>query len=203
MGDRGLSAFLNAQSCSQTRRNKSNAPRSTRSKAKANPKVMRGPFLLIAALCTGAPAIAQDAPTQPTDETRVENAANSFFAALRGKGNYELSELMRPDGLIMISDRMNPEKPNLVIVPNAAYLASRGDPFTELMDYQIIEARDGIGHIWGPYRVIIDGKTTHCGINSMGFIENEEGVWQLGNTSFTMVPPDQCDNLGAPKEPAE
>ena len=139
----------------------------------------------------------------PSEETRVENAANSFFAALRGEGNYELSELMRPDGMMMISDRMNLEKANLIVLPNAAYLASRGEPFVELMDYQIIVARDGVGQVWGPYRVIVDGKTTHCGINSLSFVESLEGIWQLGNSSFTMVPPDQCGNLGAPEEPAE
>ena len=170
---------------------------------------MRGHLTIAAAIIFAAPASAQDAPLDapmlPSDETRVENAANRFFEALRGEGNATLAELMRPDGMIMIADRMNPEAPNLIILPNAAYLASRdaGSPFTELMDYDILVARDGIAQVWGPYRVIVDGKTTHCGINSMSFVEGLEGVWQLGNSSFTMVPPEDCGNLGAPSEPSE
>jgi len=154
-----------------------------------------------------APTMAQDsgadAPMLPSDETRVENAANRFFEALRGEGNATLEDLMRPDGMMMIADRMNPEAPNLIILPNSAYLAGRdaGSPFTELMDYDILVARDGIAQVWGPYRVIVDGKTTHCGINSMSFVESNKGAWQLGNSSFTMVPPEDCGNLDAPPAP--
>ena len=170
---------------------------------------MRGTLIAIAALLTATNGLAQDqtpdSPMLPSDETRVENAANNFFDALRGEGNYELSDIMRPDGVMMIADRMNPDEPNLIVLPNSAYLASReaGAPFIELMDYDILLARDGIAHIWGPYRVIVDGKTTHCGINSLTFVESLEGFWQLGNSSFTMVAPDECGNLDAPPAPLE
>ncbi len=165
---------------------------------------MRGTFIIATALAVCAPAIAQDAPTLPSDETLVENAANRFFDALRGQGNYELADVMHPDGTIMISDRMHPEKPTVIVLPNAAYLASQAKSersINEVMDYDIITVRDGVGQIWGPYRFMVEGKTTHCGINSMTFIETEEGFWQLGNTSFTMVPPDECGNLDAPPAP--
>ena len=170
---------------------------------------MRGTPIAIAALMAATSGMAQDqtpdAPMLPSDETRVENAVNTFFDALRGEGNYELSDIMRADGMMMISDRMNPEKPNLIVLPNSAYLASRdaGSPFTELMDYDVIMVSDGIAQVWGPYRVIVDGKTTHCGVNSMSFVESSENLWQLGNSSFTMVPAEDCANLGAPSEPSE
>ena len=168
---------------------------------------MRGYLTIIAALAVATPGCAQDkapdAPMRPTGETQVENTANSFFEALRGEGNYELSEIMHPDGVIMISDRRDREAPKLITLTNADYLARRdaGAPFTELMDYDIVLSRDGVAQVWGPYRVIVDGKTTHCGINSMSFVEVSEEVWQLGNTSFTMVSPEDCGNLDAPPAP--
>lgn len=171
---------------------------------------MRGILKSAAALTAGAFApfalSAQDAPSLPSDETLMKNVADRFFEVLRGEGNATLDEIMHPDGVIMVANRMDPANPRLGTLTNTAYMASfkeRNAPFTELMNYEALWVRDGVAQLWGPYRLIRDGKTVHCGINSMSFVEVEEGNWQLGNTSFTMVAPDQCDNVGAPPEPVE
>ena len=71
------------------------------------------------------------------------------------------------------------------------------------MEYDVIIASDGVGQVWGPYRFMVDGKTMHCGIKSLSFVEINEDLWRLGNSSYTVLPPEACANLGAPAEPAQ
>jgi hypothetical protein len=53
----------------------------------------------------------------------------------------------------------------------------------------------------GPYRFLVSGKTTHCGVNVLSFVKTESG-WKVGDTEYTMVPPSECDGLDAPEAPA-
>ena len=150
---------------------------------------------LIAAFATSAAAQDDADPATP-----VIAAADTFFEALRSKDQEKLAAIMRPDGTIMIDDRMNGTTPNLLVVPNAAYLQGRDDSDTtinEVMRYESVQVDGNIGLVWGPYRYTVNGKTTHCGINSLTFIRRED-TWKLGNSSFTMVPPEACEALGAP-----
>jgi hypothetical protein len=69
------------------------------------------------------------------------------------------------------------------------------------MVYTAVLVDGDMAQVWGPYRFMAGGKTTHCGIDSLSMVKRD-GAWKVANTSFTMVPPSQCDALGAPKEPA-
>ncbi|MEM6857584.1 MAG: nuclear transport factor 2 family protein [Pseudomonadota bacterium] len=165
---------------------------------------MRGYLKITAALLGGLamPALAQDNESAARE---VIAAADTFLEALRSKDQEKLAAIMRPDGTIMIDDRLNGTTPNLLVVPNAAYLQGRDDSDTkinEVMRYESVHVDGNIGQVWGPYRYTVDGKTTHCGINSLTFIRRDD-VWKLGNSSFTMVSPDQCEAYRAPPAPTE
>ena len=143
----------------------------------------------------------------PSAEREVSLSTGRGCAeALRGEGNAPLGEIMYSDGTIIISDRRDPENPQVFVRSNAEYLANfakQPASINEVMDYNFILVSDGVGQVWGPYRFMVEGKTTHCGINAMTFIETKEYLWLLGNTTFTMVPPDECGNLDAPPAPED
>ena len=82
---------------------------------------MRGHLAITAALLGAliSPALAQDNESATRD---VIAAADAFFEALRSKDQEKLAAIMRPDGTIMIDDRMFEERDSLLVVPNAAYL---------------------------------------------------------------------------------
>ena len=50
---------------------------------------------------------------------------------------------------------------------------------------------------WGPYTFFANGKISHCGINSLSMVRTDDG-WKVANTSFSMVPPEECESIGAP-----
>lgn len=139
-----------------------------------------------------------------TPEQYVMAAAGEFFAALRNDDKTALANTMTEDGVIFVHDRTNPNNPNRVVVISVAdhlagWEASSGS-VEEYMFFKSVQVDGNMAHIWGPYSFWVDGEITHCGINSLS-LEHINGEWLVGNTSFTMAPPSECEELGAPDGP--
>lgn len=158
------------------------------------------------ALIAAAPLAAETplAPEAP-EHAEVIAAVDAFFDALRSDDKTALAQTMDPQGLITIHNRMDPAAPKILFVPVAKHLENwRTSPagLDERMIYQTVLIEGDMAQVWGPYRFIAGGRTTHCGVNSMSLVKRDS-AWKIANTSFSMVPPDQCDELGAPEAPAQ
>ena len=170
--------------------------RSTRTEGGANPAGMRA--LAAISLIAAAPLAAQDPNPEHADVTA---AVDAFFAALRSDDKAALAQTMDPQGLITIHNRMDPAAPKVIFVPVAKHLENwlkSPSGLDERMIYQTVLIEGDMAQVWGPYRFIAGGKTSHCGVNSMSLVKRG-GAWKIANTSFSMVPPDQCAALGAPE----
>ncbi|QFT78819.1 nuclear transport factor 2 family protein [Erythrobacter sp. THAF29] len=152
---------------------------------------------LLAALPAYAPASAQLTVT-PREEAVA--AADTFFAALRSENKAALAEVMIPEAVIFVHNHMDAENPRVSIVPVSEHLkrwANRTAQFDERMIYSEVMISGDMAHVWGPYAFWVEGEITHCGINSLSLVK-QDGMWKVGNTSFTMEDPDLCPVLGAP-----
>ncbi len=153
-------------------------------------------------------ALLADAPADPyaDRDADVRQGVDAFFAALRSDDKTALARQMVPEGVIFVHNRMNPDAPRVDVVPVAKHLENwlKSPPgLDERMDYQTVLMDGDMALVWGPYRFIAGGKTSHCGINSLSMVLTEDGTWKVANTSFTMELPDFCDELGAPEAPAQ
>ncbi len=103
----------------------------------------------------------------------------------------------------MIIDQMDADNPRTITVPVADHLA-RWAKDTRSVDEKMyrdhIHISGNLAQVWGPYTFWVEGEITHCGINSLSLVKTD-GEWKVGNTSFTMVPPDQCADIDAPGRP--
>ncbi|MFN4021109.1 MAG: hypothetical protein ACK4IC_11405 [Erythrobacter sp.] len=152
-------------------------------------------------LIAAAPLAAE--PT--TEQAEVIAAAEAFFAALRSDDKTALAGVMLPEGMIFVHSRMKPDLARVDAVPVADHLArwAKGTRKTdEVMRYDAVLVTGDMAQLWGPYRFIAEGKTSHCGINALSLIKTENG-WKVANTSFTMELPERCAALGAPEAPAQ
>jgi ketosteroid isomerase-like protein len=157
-------------------------------------------ILSIAALIATPPLAAEE---QSPERSEVIAAADAFFAALRSDDKAALARQMLPEGVIFVHNRMNP-KARVDAVPVAKHLenwAKSPPGLDEVMAYDTVLIDGDMAQVWGPYRFMAGGKTTHCGINALSLVLTESG-WKVANTSFTMELPEFCDKLGAPKAPA-
>ena len=167
---------------------------------------MKALLAITAALLAAAPLVAQTAPersAQPVVE--VIASADAFFAALRSDDKTALSRQMIADRIIIVTDRMDPAQPRETSIPVAKHLenwAKSPQGLDEHMIYRSVILLGDTALVSGPYRFLANGKTTHCGTNMLMFEQTESG-WKLGDTSFTMEPPSECERLGAPAAPAQ
>lgn len=158
--------------------------------------------ILAAAAALPAAPLAAAEPAPGHEE--IIAAADAFFAALRSDDRTALARQMDTRGTIYVHDRMNPTAPRIMVIPVADHLArwAKGTATVdEVMRYDTVLVDGDMAQMWGPYRFISDGQTSHCGINSMSLRRGEDG-WKVANTSFTMEPASACGLLGAPEEPA-
>ena len=164
---------------------------------------MRGILKSAAALLglAAAPLSAEPNDAKPSPEqAEVMLAAEAFFAALRSEDRTALARQMLPEGMIFIHSRMESPDGELRIVPVASFLKgheSRSVRVDEVMSYDTVLVDGDMAQVWGPYRFMVEGVTTHCGINSLSMVKKPDG-WKVANTSFTMEPPERCDEIGAP-----
>ncbi|MEM9310786.1 MAG: hypothetical protein AAGA34_05005 [Pseudomonadota bacterium] len=142
-------------------------------------------------------AQSSEGPAYPRDS--VLGAADAFFEALASADKTALADVMIPEATIFVHNRMELGNPRVYIVPVADHLArwARGTRnVSEKMVYQRVYENGDLGIIEGPYSFSVEGEVTHCGVNILNIVKTDEG-WKVGNTSFTMVPPDMCDIVGA------
>jgi hypothetical protein len=161
------------------------------------------------AVLVAAPLAAEPTPEQAPEPTSAQAeaiaAVDAFFTALRSDDKTALAREMDSAGTIYIHDRRDPAGPEVTIVPVAAHLARWAETppgLDERMVYKTVLVTGDMAQVWGPYRFIAGGKTTHCGINNMSLVKRE-GRWRVANTSFTMELPERCAALGAPEAPAQ
>lgn len=163
-------------------------------------------LLIATAILTSAPLAAQTQTSeQPLGTGEVIAAVDAFFAALRSDDKTALAKQMDPQGVIYIFDRMDPTAPKLVFVPVVKHLenwVTSPPGLDERMVYASVLVDGDMAQVWGPYRFMAGGKTTHCGVNSMSLVKRAEG-WKVANTTFSMVPPSECAAIGAPEAPAQ
>lgn len=159
-----------------------------------------------AALAAAAPLAAQEyAPAEPAERAEITAAVDAFFAALRNPDKTALATMMLPDGVISVLDKTGPGVPVERSIPVARHLenwAKSPPGLDEHMIYLAVLVRGEEAQVSGPYRFTMGGETTHCGVNVLSLVKTESG-WKLGNTAFTMVPPSDCEILGAPEAPAK
>jgi hypothetical protein len=154
---------------------------------------------LALAFAAAAPALAT---TIVPEENAVAKSVDRFFEALRSEDRTALAEVMIPEAVIFVHNRVNPDIPRVDVVAVADHLArwaTRSGSFDEKMTYARILIDGDMAQVWGPYVFAVDGTVTHCGINSLSMVRMADGSWKVGNTSFTMVAPDQCEAIGAPE----
>jgi hypothetical protein len=154
-------------------------------------------LLIAAAALTAAPLAAEPTPEQ----AEAIAGAKAFFDALNSTRKTDLAEVMLPEGMIFVHNRMDPQNPRVDIVPVAEHLrnwARSSNRFIERMRYDTVLVDGDMAQVWGPYMVVINSVVSHCGINSLSMIKTADGAWKVANTSFTMEPPSECARLGAP-----
>ena len=157
--------------------------------------------IALACAALAVPAAAEDPSDGLSEEQRaVASGVDAFFAALRSDDKTALAGAMVPEGMIFVHNHMDPENPRVVHRKASDHLdgwLNSPPGLDEFMAYEKILVDGDMGLVWGPYSFHVGDNVTHCGINSLSMVKSENGSWKVGNTSFTMVSPSRCTEVGA------
>ena len=145
--------------------------------------------MLLALLALGAAQI--DARNE------VQAAVDSFMEAINSGDRTTLERILHPDGVAFIHGyiegrhglRLRSNKESI------SGLANASARYTERYWKPTIQVHRDIAHFWAPYSFDIDGKRSHCGIDSFS-LARVDGSWVVTTASWTVEPPEQCAALG-------
>lgn len=166
------------------------------------PTVVCVGMLLLAA--QGKAADASAVPAHPPgDEAAVLAVVDQFMTAISTNDLELMASVQMPDGMTY---RAGPAKDGGVEVigrPNSYWVKPEradGRARTERYWSPTVLVRGHIAVVWTPYEFWLDGKRSHCGIDTFDLVK-ADGRWRVANAMWT-VEPDGCASL-APPPPSE
>jgi hypothetical protein len=143
----------------------------------------------LAAQTPAAKAPDEDAILATVDRFMLTIARNDFAAmsALVLEGSFSVMERPGADGRPQTMRRV--------------FDASTRKPgnFREAYWDPVVQQRGGIAVVWAPYEFWSDGKTTHCGVDVVDLVKQQDG-WKIANLMWT-VEPDACPSM-RPADPS-
>ena len=120
---------------------------------------------------------------QSTEEESVKNTVNQFFSAFHAQDSIGLTNLVGPDivlqtigtgkdgNTILRNDNFNDFIHSIVSIPDSINFKEK------LLDYSI-QVDGSMANAWTPYEFWVNGKFSHCGVNSFQMVKLEE-TWKI------------------------
>jgi hypothetical protein len=153
-------------------------------------------MMLVAIVAATATAMAEPAPKQADEEKAVLAAMDRFMIAISTGDVDEMRKLYLPEAMTFRALKKQEGPPEVVARPQAYWTdPARNDGRKRQERYwsPTVLLRDPIAVVWAPYEFKIDGKTTHCGIDSFDFVKID-GEWRVSSAMWT-VEPERCEEL--------
>lgn len=69
----------------------------------------------------------------------------------------------------------------------AAFINDKAHQLNEAMFDPVVLIEGDIAHVWAPYTFDMDGKRTHCGVNSIA-LAKVDGTWRIASFTWTVEP---------------
>ncbi len=117
-----------------------------------------------------------------TEEEQVQAVIERLFDGMRAKNGAQVAEAFSPEA-IMQTIATKPEGTSVVSNSVADFAKRIGEMPAEtqlderISDYQI-KVDGALAAAWTPYRFYVNGKFSHCGVNSFQLVKLAEG-WKI------------------------
>lgn len=150
-------------------------------------------FLLLSAIWCGAQSTGED--------QSVISRVQALFDAMATHDSTAATALVIPEGRLMVS-RANGTVSNSTLGEFATRLSSAKSSYLERMWNPKVMVRGGIAVLWTEYDFHLDGKFSHCGIDSFQLVKMPEG-WKISGLAYTVEPTGCAPSpLGLPSSPS-
>ena len=161
-----------------------------------NRKIPLAVSLLLAGCATAAGA-SEPVGHQPAAEAEILAVLDAYMLEISANDLDAMKTRQTPDG--MTYRHLKREDGGWEVKPrsNAAWVApdmATKQKYRERYWSPTVLIRGSMALVWTPYQFLVDGKTSHCGIDVFSFAR-VKGVWKVSNQMWT-VEPHACEELG-------
>jgi hypothetical protein len=137
-----------------------------------------------AAALLAVAGIAQADDAYHPEQRAALGAVDALFAAMAKHDVAASRKLLLPGASFVV---VLPDG-RVKIEPDSGYLETLGkhkEAFRErIWDAQVI-VHGNLAQVWAPYDFHLDGKLSHCGIDSFSLVRNADG-WRIAGVSYTV-----------------
>ena len=133
------------------------------------------------------------------EKAAVQAAVDAFIAAINSNDVAALDRLTHDDGVAFIQGYVKGREGlrHRTTRESVERMRSSTSRNTERYWNPTIQVHRDIAHFWAPYSFDVDGKRSHCGVDSFN-LAKVDGEWILTSNSWTVEPPERCAALGEP-----
>ena len=133
------------------------------------------------------------------EKAEVQAAVDAFIAAINSNDAAALDRLTHDDGVAFIQGYVKGREGlrHRTTKESVERMKSSTRRNTERYWNPTIQVHRDIAHFWAPYSFDVDGKRSHCGVDSFNLVK-VDGKWILTSNSWTVEPPERCAALGEP-----
>ena len=157
------------------------------------------PSFLLAAVSMSVMTLAAAAPVQAAGKPAAERKAvlgvvDRTFAALAQHDAAAMRALLVPGTTFAVrgpDGRIKMERDEDFL---QALATGKGAWRERIWSPKVIVA-DGLAQVWAPYDFHLDGKFSHCGIDSFALVKDGSGQWRIAGITYSV----QID--GCPTDP--
>ena len=145
-------------------------------------------------------ALLLGASTPVDEKAEVKAAVDAFIAAINSGDAAALDRLTHDEGAAFIMGYVQGREGlrRRTTKESVERMKTSTSRNTERYWNPTILVHRDIAHFWAPYSFDVDGKRSHCGIDSFS-LARVDGKWILTNNAWTVEPPERCAELGEPK----
>ena len=148
--------------------------------------------LLAAALaaCVATPALATDA-----EDAAILAQVQRFFDGLGSQDAAAMEAALLPDAMLTAQRVQADGRVTLSRRAGSAFVeTAKGQTgLAERMWDPVVMRRGPIAMVWAPYEFLLNGKTTHCGIDVFDMVK-VDGTWRIAHLMWTQEP-QACEEL--------
>ena len=136
--------------------------------------------IMLILLAIGSPAFAED----PGEEKLVTGAVQKLFDAMAAHDSDAARAVTIPEGRVVgVGEKRTS---NISQEEFAARLATTKDSgYLERMWNPKVNIRGSIANVWADYDFHLNGKFTHCGIDSFSLVKSG-GTWKIAGIVYTV-----------------
>lgn len=144
--------------------------------------------IVIATALLTAAAVPAAAPAQ-TARDSVLSTVQGFFDALGSRDSVASRRVMTADGEYY-AVRTNDGRVSVTKRTNSEHFATIGtrlDVLLERMWNPTVLIRGPVAQVWTEYDFHVNGRFSHCGVDSVGLIRTADG-WKIASIIYTVEP---------------